>query len=297
VQSDALTPGDGGDVRESAVWFGDRQSLFGIVSKPGPDSATDLPAVVLLCGGAVHRVSANRMYVPLARRLASIGFTVLRMDVSGIGDSPCAAGETESNPYAQTLCDDVEAAMQMLSEQFGAQRFILNGLCSGAYAALETAKSSNKVAGLVLINQLVYFLSPQGASETNSRVNGVSGAEDFPKANTFADRVARKVLHKISTKIAWPSNLLMQRSLGGDLSAVLLDVTERRIPIDFVFSAKDPAQNALMLFSGKMVKELVQKDMVTLSTIADTDHTFSPAISQDDVLRCIVESIETRWCR
>jgi len=297
VQSGDLTPGNGINVRESAVWFGESQRLFGIVSQPNQDEATDMPAIILLCGGAVHRVSANRMYVPLARRLASIGFKVLRMDISGVGDSRCASGARGNRPYARSLRGDVDAAMQMLSKRFDARRFVLAGICSGAYAAMQIAKSSDKVAGLVLINQLVYFLSGEGPNQIESEGNEVVGAEDFPRANTVFDRVARKVLRRTCTSIGWPSRLLVRRSLGGDLSAALLDIVEREIPIDFIFSADDPAKDALMLYAGKTVNKLIAKQAVTLTSIAGADHTFNSVQSQDEVLKCIVENLTARWCR
>ena len=45
------------------------------------------PWVVLLNAGIIHRIGPNRLYVQLARRLASRGHAVLRFDLAGIGDS------------------------------------------------------------------------------------------------------------------------------------------------------------------------------------------------------------------
>ena len=75
-------------MREQAVLFGKTRSLAGVVTDP-PKSTEDRkrPAIVLLNSGLVHKVGPNRLNVKLARMLATMGFPVLRFDLSGIGDS------------------------------------------------------------------------------------------------------------------------------------------------------------------------------------------------------------------
>ena len=73
---------------EEVCRFGDRKSLVGIVTLPErPDHGQDLPAIILLNAGLAHRVGPQRLYVKMARHMASQGFAVLRFDFSGIGDS------------------------------------------------------------------------------------------------------------------------------------------------------------------------------------------------------------------
>jgi hypothetical protein len=89
---------------EQAVLLGPRRTLVGIVTRPlvPPDPA--VPAVVIFNTGIVHRVGHNRMYVTLARMLATAGRVTVRFDQSGLGDSgprndrlpPLAAGSSWS---------------------------------------------------------------------------------------------------------------------------------------------------------------------------------------------------------
>src|SRR5690606_23743533 len=79
-------------MRESAVLFGPTRSLVGVVTEPAAGSARpDAPAVLILNSGLVHRVGPKRLHVRLARRLAGLGFTCMRIDLSGIGDSRTAS--------------------------------------------------------------------------------------------------------------------------------------------------------------------------------------------------------------
>ena len=77
----------GHGIEERLLQFGPGDRLFGIVTRETQPPGATKHAVVLLCGGATHRISANRMYVTLARRLAKNGTPVMRMDIAGIGDS------------------------------------------------------------------------------------------------------------------------------------------------------------------------------------------------------------------
>ena len=70
---------------EEVTRFGSNGSLVGILSRP-MRSNRNLPAILLLNAGLVHRVGPNRIYVRLARHFAALGFSVLRFDFSGIGD-------------------------------------------------------------------------------------------------------------------------------------------------------------------------------------------------------------------
>ena len=76
-------------MNESALLLGSDASLAAVVTDPEPGAgAPQAPAVLWLSAGFLHRVGPNRLYVTMARRLAALGFTSVRFDFSGIGDSP-----------------------------------------------------------------------------------------------------------------------------------------------------------------------------------------------------------------
>ena len=153
----SLTAPSGGEpLKETAIRFGEGRRLFGIVAEPGGPLTPDRPAIVLLNVGADPHVGPHRMNVEHARELASMGYLSLRFDAGGLGESLATPGARENRLYDIRSVDDVKSAMTMLSEERGIRRFVLVGLCSGAFVAYHTAASDLRVAGQVLVNMFAF---------------------------------------------------------------------------------------------------------------------------------------------
>lgn len=92
---------------------------------------------------STHR---NRMYVDLARSLASMGCTVLRFDYSGVGDS------TGNTKYFDTMAPQVGESMAMVEvlRATGVSRIVLVGTCYGGRTALAISERVGDLAGVVL---------------------------------------------------------------------------------------------------------------------------------------------------
>lgn len=134
---------------EKVVLFGADKSLIGILTTPSQHPRGTLPAVVLLNAGLLHRVGPNRIYVTIARSLADAGFTVLRFDFSGLGDS---APRADHMPYIESAPSEAQEAMEFLATTTGAERFLLMGHCAGAGISLLVASTDTRVSGAALIN-------------------------------------------------------------------------------------------------------------------------------------------------
>jgi pimeloyl-ACP methyl ester carboxylesterase len=154
VQRDAVFAG----VRETPLLFGQEPGggpgLFGILAEPanlGAAGDRAETAILMINVGTNHRVGPNRLYVKMARAWAARGYRSLRFDLAGIGDSRSAAGYAHTRLYSKGSTVDVGAAIARLGG-LGVKRFILVGLCSGAYVAFQTALADPRVTGLVLIN-------------------------------------------------------------------------------------------------------------------------------------------------
>lgn len=135
--------------REQAVTFGPSRSLIGIVTSPQTPPEDDRPGVILLNSGLVHRVGVNRLHVRLARSFASQGFTTLRFDLSGIGDSP---RDEANRSLLESVSDDIHSAFEYLETTRKKDRFVLMGLCSGAYDAFAISDKTPAVVGLGLLD-------------------------------------------------------------------------------------------------------------------------------------------------
>jgi len=99
--------------------------------------------------GTNYHVGPNRMYVTMARAWTQQGISFFRFDLGGIGDSAVADTYADTLLYSEHSVRDVKAAMDALSERRGIRRFVVMGLCSGAYVAFQTALADPRVVGQV----------------------------------------------------------------------------------------------------------------------------------------------------
>lgn len=136
---------------ESVHCFG--AGLVGVLHRPRTDAhaCRGKPAVILFNAGLASRVGPYRIYVQLARALAVAGYTVLRFDQSGLGDSPVASAA----PGDRRL-REARAAMTLIGAETGIMRFVLGGLCSGADDAFRIAGEDKRVVGAILLDGLGY---------------------------------------------------------------------------------------------------------------------------------------------
>ena len=140
-------------MRERALVFGPA-NLVGILTQPDPDRVVEgAPSFVILNSGILHRVGASRIYVQLARTLAEEGFTTLRFDFSGVGDSDV---RRDVIPVEERFVTETREAMDYLASATGAEQFVLGGLCSGADGAFFTSMDDDRVVGLWQIDAFCY---------------------------------------------------------------------------------------------------------------------------------------------
>jgi pimeloyl-ACP methyl ester carboxylesterase len=139
-------------ISEQAVLLGRQQSLVGILTRALDSASRDNPAVVILNTGIIHRVGHHRMYVTMSRSLARAGYTVLRFDFSGIGDSNSRVEEL--SPVESCLAD-IKDALDWLEREYQVSRIILVGLCSGADHAVLYGHGDARVVALVLMDPTI----------------------------------------------------------------------------------------------------------------------------------------------
>ena len=141
-------------MNETICQFGPQQSITGILSQPEESQRVeDAPIAIILNAGIVHRIGPFRLHVDLARNLAQKGYSTLRMDLSGLGDSTPRQGKVESDRRAMF---DVNDAMEFLTKETGVDKFVLVGLCSGAYNAHQVAVKDERVVGAVFMDGIVF---------------------------------------------------------------------------------------------------------------------------------------------
>ncbi|HXX70365.1 MAG TPA: hypothetical protein VEK07_24505, partial [Polyangiaceae bacterium] len=150
---------------ERPIVFGRSHPVFGILTPADPArTGPDRPRIVLSNAGCVNRSGPHRLYVKMARRWARQGFTVLRVDLPGIGDSPVVAGTQENVTYPPTALDDLRDAMRAI----GPGPVIIAGLCSGGDYAFQLGSRDPNVTGAWLLNPRTFGVLALAAVESGA---------------------------------------------------------------------------------------------------------------------------------
>ena len=294
VTPDAVTgPELAREVEERCVCFGSPATLFGILTSPrggADDPAATRKAVLLLNAGAVHHIGPNRLYVALARYLARRGYVVLRMDISGIGDSPPRPDAPENVVYSNHALEDVRAALEYLQHDEDVTEVHAIGVCSGAYNAFKAAVANLPLAGAILVNPLTFFWKEGMSLEfSEHRI-----ADDIQRYRTNAFRLdawlkllrgnvnlvelAQVLARRIRTSAVAPLRAVARKlglPLVDDLPSELRRVVRGGRQLHFIFAERDPGQELLNSLAGPMVRRLAAKRAIGIKTIPDADHTFT----------------------
>ncbi|MGE0159651.1 MAG: alpha/beta fold hydrolase [Gemmatimonadales bacterium] len=279
-------------VRRRAVRFGPNRRLLGIVTEPVA-AAANRPGVILLAGGIVPRTAVNRMYVPLARRLAGLGHRVLRVDIAGIGESSPAAGAARNDPYADSLLDDVVTSLRWISSGNGSNRAWLVGLCSGAYASFQTALTEQQVLGVVLINPLVFYWKKLSAEPPT--VHDTDASKHYGRSLLSPAKWRKLIAGKVDLRyamntLAAPVRNRLASRWGRDLPGDLSGLLSRGVAVNLAFSEGDPGYDAFVDQVGRRLSKL-QRDGLVLRSYQGADHTFSPLHVRGELLDWIVDRV------
>ena len=297
-------------VKESAVTFGSRSTLFAIVTAPAENMGAPVAkrrGIILLNSGAIHHIGPSRLYVGLARRLAHLGHVVLRMDIGGIGDSSTPVGAEENAVYPGHAVTDVAAAVQYLREEWNIQDVRAAGLCSGAYHAFKAAAARLPLSGIVLINPLTFFWKegmslkyPEhrvAADIMRYRTNVLRPAA---WAKLLSGRVdlweSSQILLRRATILALTPMRTVARSIGAplrnDLPSELQSIVRAKIELQFVFADQDPGVELLRDQGGAIARRLRAEGTLGIESIDGADHTFT-----DRALRAtLVTVLERALC-
>ena len=141
-------------MQETVCQFGPDNGLTGILTEPDESvRVADAPVALILNAGIVHNIGPFRLHVDIARLLAEAGFSSLRMDISGLGDSENRTGKFVGKNKAK---QDAVDAMDYLGEQTLNNQFVVIGLCSGAFNAHQVAIADPRVVGAALFDGIVF---------------------------------------------------------------------------------------------------------------------------------------------
>ena len=177
---------------EKAYTFGRGNSLVGVLSEPEADELpADRPTVIILNAGLIHHVGPHRLTVDMARDIAGQGYTVLRFDLSAIGDSLTR----RSNPsYQERAVGEIKEAMDFLGKQKNSKKFIIIGLCTGADNAHRVAVADQRVVGCVFMGGYAYPTRNFYALQLMGKIKNYTGKLLVAKKwKNFIKKIIKKI--------------------------------------------------------------------------------------------------------
>ena len=171
---------DGSSIRETPLRLETGQGeVFGVLTEC-LDAPTSPVCAVWVGSGALRHIGPNRMWVEVARRWAARGVTTVRVDLAGIGESEDPTGQplTNANLYSEPRIEQARAVLDQLAARGLADRFVLCGLCAGAYWTLHVAVGDERVVGAMMINLYAFTWSEALAAEreTSAALRGLRSA-------------------------------------------------------------------------------------------------------------------------
>jgi pimeloyl-ACP methyl ester carboxylesterase len=298
---------DGRRVRETAMFLDDARILFGIVCEPAERTGEVRDVAVLLNSGTIHHIGPSRLYVAISRRCAAQGMAVVRMDVSGVGESGVRPDGAWNAPYSESAKVDVREAVEFAQRRYPNAKVHLIGLCSGAYHGLKAAVAGVSVHSLVMVNPLTFFWKPGMSLEyADFQITSESSryARSAASLSSWLKLLRGRVNVRNAMRVFWKrfnvrarnalrdTARLLRIDLHEDLAAELLRVARHGTDMFFVFSASDPGHSMLREQGGRVVSKLARKEKLRIAIVQGADHTFTAHWNRDQLIALLMAHLD-----
>jgi dienelactone hydrolase len=282
-----------GCIEESAIMFDGQHRLFGMLTESAVCNDRCGTGIIIANAGSVHNVGPGRLYVELARTWAALGFSVLRVDVGGVGDSDTREGRADNHPYPDHAVQDLASAARWMVDHAGVRRVVIAGLCSGAHASFHAALQVHGIAGVVVINPIVFYWDPSCALDVSAWMNFYEsrrysrsvrevgawvrlarGEVNVRHAAVVGYRRMREVVGGAAAGL-W-RRLGWRRAMQDDVPTDLERIGARGVDALLVFSEGDPGLDFVRRRHAREIRVLERRrSNFAMRVIPDADHTFT----------------------
>ncbi len=277
-------------MKESAVLFGKYNNLVGIITDPSPSKVPPIPvAFLILNSGFLHRVGPARLYTKLARSLAKTGFTVLRFDFSGVGDSEPTK---DQSPYEVSTVHEAQEAMDLLSLKRGINKFVLTGICSGANHSLRIASSDPRVVGAVPIEIYTYITTSyylhyylRHGLKYRTWLNLLKGNIKISRSFRFLIGILRKGAEPPPAE----ADRIWVLPPVEKVASNIRDLVHRGVCLCFIYAKGSASYYNYRTHVKNMTRELKSFNKIQILEFEEADHTFTPLSQQDSIINAICE--------
>ncbi len=304
-------PGPARDgVVEETLWIDDR--FFAICSTPAGRSPAVGATIVLPNTGSVAHIGPGRLYVTLARYWASLGFTVVRVDLGHAGDSIHVDPSTENKPHALARRQELRDVLDWVRRGTGNDRVITGGMCSGAFLGLHLAMNGAALDNVLVINPAAFYLDADDISSTSQErafhsahaltrgfvdfrkwrlalrdpeirrrgvrsVRRLFGANAMTGFRVLAAGSARNAARRIGLPVKASS--VLARDLAG--------VIARGGKVLLIFATGESSATYFRTFGGAECETLSHGDGLDVINIEGGDHVFSPPASREQLVAAL----------
>jgi len=284
---------DGSGAIERVIRIDAVRGTFGLAALPSDAERTGTWAV-FVSTGTDRGTGPNRLWVGIARRWAEQGVPTLRV---GTGDEEGVNTETLDAMYDDIAIRDTAGVLAHLRAAYGARRFVLLGMCAGAYASLHTALLEPDVVAVALVNPVTLLwnqeaptelaqyarLSPFRRDRLTKLLSGKMRREHVQRAFTRSRALA-------TTWVLSGARKLVGRDSAADseLTGMFDALLTRGCRLGFVFSRGSDGLDYLRWKLGPSLGGLPEHNGVGFEIVDGPDHTFR-ALWSHDVLRELLE--------
>jgi len=88
-----------------------------------------------------------------ASKLADLGFSSIRFDMAGLGDSPNIKSKAS---YEENSVRNIQQAIDYVNTKTGSSQAVLVGFCSGALNTHDAINQDSRISGAIFIDGYAY---------------------------------------------------------------------------------------------------------------------------------------------
>jgi pimeloyl-ACP methyl ester carboxylesterase len=248
--------------------------LHGVICARAGDESASICAV-LLNAGALRRIGPNRTWVELARRWAAMGVPSVRIDFAGIGDSDGDERRLVSNAglYSTEMNEEATAVLGQLADAGLPNRFVVVGLCSGAYWGLHAALTDKSVVGAFLVNLYAFYWSEALVAERDRRETAAVLREGVVKRvlqkGVTADQVKR-ALRGIRGAVKGGMRGSIEAAQAADVTLALDQLRDQGTHTVLLISEEEPLYEQLR--RGGWLDQADRWPNLEVARLPSTDH-------------------------
>ena len=278
-----LASSDGkSEIIERTMWLGPRK-LFAIIDESKEETLG--PWIVLLGGINEDHTGPSRLWVELSRRWAAAGLHCIRVDVSGMGETPRCEDDPPMHIIDPVWTRDVHMVASIISPA-DPSNCVYVGMCSGAFLAIEGAFGSG-ANGVCLVNPPPWTDYAHAITRLQNMSWRLSHLIAKPLQFLFEKRplIGAVLWRKIGAILPkrWAINVINEILLKGTVTLVLAG------PEDLKSYARTP-----ILRLSKRAKSMLATPYQFIY-VPELDHHLSSETGRERMRRILEEDVQSRY--